>query len=270
MNGSVDAVSGVLPPSLLTKVLETTVLCSTLLTNLFGNVCVCLAVAYVRPLKRRPSASILTSLAVSDLVSLSFTLFRLVWLYNAEAACAKYHYFFQLQVALFYISSVHIFLLSCDRYVAIVHSLRYIEIVTKIKIRGALLVAWGAPSVSTIILPLIYSIKGRAAYIAAMAGCTELHSEPSQFYKVLTGFNFIFFVTIPFLGMTFIYSRIAKIAWFQNSRVWPGESLNPELAELTRKRKKEMKWVKTIGKYALNLKLELINLTRFFRYEAKR
>ena len=248
MNGSVDGVSGALPPSLLTKALETAVLCPILLVNLFGNICVCLAVAYVRSLKKRPSALILASLAVSDLASLSFVLFRLVWLYNAEAACAKYQYFVAMQVALTYISSVHILLLSCDRYVAIFHTMRYTEVVTIVKVRRALLVAWGLPSVSTLFFPWIYPMKGRSAYVAAMVGCAELPSEASQIHIFFAVFNFTFFVSIPFLVMIFIYCRIAKIAWSQNSRLWPGENLNPELSELTRKRKKEMKWVKTISK----------------------
>ena len=252
MNGSVDGVSGASPPPLLTAALETAVLCPILLVNVFGNICVCLAVAYVCSLKRRPSALILASLAVSDLASLSFVLFRLVWLYNTEAACAKCQYFSVLQGTLMYISSIHIFLLSCDRYVAIVHSMRYTEVVTKVKVGRALLVAWGLSLVSAILIPWIFPIKGRSAFLAAMVGCGEVPSERSQIYIFFAVFNFTFFVSIPFLVMIFIYCRIAKIAWSQNSRFWPGENLNPELAELTRKRKKEMKWVKTISKYALN------------------
>ena len=248
MNGSVEAISGASPPSLLTKALETAVLCPILLANLFGNICVCLAVAYVRPIKRKPSALILASLAVSDLASLSFVLFRLVWLYNIEAACAKYQYFFTLQAALFYNSSIHLFLLSCDQYVAIVHCLKYGGAVTKVKVRRALLNAWGLSLVSSIIVPSIYPIKGRSAYTAALVGCAKFRGEPSQVLKVHTGVNFTFFVAIPFLFMIFSYSSIAKIAWSQNSRVWPGENLNPELAELKKKKKNEMKWVKTISK----------------------
>ncbi|XP_068672963.1 D(1)-like dopamine receptor [Montipora foliosa] len=246
MNASSNTVSGASPPSDLPKALQTTILCCTFLANLLGNICVCLAVTRGRALRQRPSASILASLAISDLASLSFVLFRLVWLYDLEAACNKYQYFFTLVVSLLYVSSIHICLLSCDRYVAIVHCLRYRQVVTNTKVGRALLVAWGLPLASTIIVPCFYQSRGRTHYTAALIGCAEQHNEPNDVFKVHTVFNFTLFVVIPFLVMIFVDCRIAKIAWSQNNRIWPGENLTPELTELRRKRKKEMKWMRTI------------------------
>ncbi|XP_068761292.1 D(1)-like dopamine receptor [Montipora capricornis] len=253
MNASSNTVSGASPPSDLPKALQTTVLCCTFLANLLGNICVCLAVTRVRALRQRPSALILASLAISDIASLSFVLFRLVWLYDLEAACNKYQYFFTLVVSLLYVSSIHICLLSCDRYVAIVHCLRYKQLVTETKVGRALLVAWGLPLASTIIVPCFYESRERAHYTAALIGCAEQHNEPNDVLKVHAVFNFTLFVVIPFLVMIFVDCRIAKIAWSQNNRIWPGENLTPELTELRRKRKKEMKWMRTISKFVIYL-----------------
>ena len=54
-------------------------------------------------------------------------------------------------------------------------------------------------------------------------------------------------MVIPFVMMIFVYGHSAKISWFQSNRVEPGENPNPETAELRRRKKKEMKWMKTIG-----------------------
>ena len=55
-------------------------------------------------------------------------------------------------------------------------------------------------------------------------------------------------MALPLAVTVFVYIRIAKISWTLSNQLEPGEYLNPEKAELRRRRKKEMKWVKTIGK----------------------
>ena len=211
------------------------------------------------PLRRRAMASILASLALSDIASLSFTLFRLVWLYDMKAACMNYQYFFTILTTLLYISSIHICLLSCDRFVAIVHALRYKEIVTKERVRRALVFAWSVPLVATITVPWIY-YEGRVPFTAALVGCVELEIEPSQAFKIHVACNFAFFVVIPFAVMIFVYSYIGKVARSQNERVWAGEHLTPEVVERERKRKKEMKWMRTISKFGSNVLPLLRNL----------
>ena len=254
-----EAVSDALHLSYLFKALQTTVLSAAFLANLFGNICVCLAVIRVRSLRRRPISSILASLAVSDIASLSFALFRLVWLYDTKTACINYQYFFTILAVLLYVSSIHIGLLSCDRFVAIVHPLRYKEIVTKGKVRQALVFAWSVP-LASITVPWIY-YEGRVPYSAALAGCEKLYSEPSHAFKIHIACNFTFFVAIPFVVMILVYSYIGKVARSQNKRFWAGEHLTPELAEKERKRKKEMKWMRTIGKFVSNVLPLLLVLT---------
>lgn len=258
------------PPGTISKALQTAVLSPTFVANLLGNICVCLVVCRVRSLRQKPSSSILASLAVSDFSLLSFLLFRLIWLYDFEAANKVCEHFLILLGALSYVSIVHICLLSCDRYIAIVHPLRYMAIVTTTRVRLAMLVAWGAPVISLTVLPLFYGDGDSALYRTSIIGCTESSREASLFHKIHLAFNLILFVAIPFVVMIFVYGHIAKISWFQSNRVEPGEILNPETAEMRRKKRKEMKWMKTIGKDILpNLKCCFLvgNIVLFRRSE---
>ena len=248
MSNSLDARFTVSPPSTLSKALQTAVLCPTFVANLLGNMCVFLAVVQVRSLRERPSSSILASLAVSDLSMLSFLLFRLIWLYDFEAASKVCEHFSLLVATMSFVSIAHICLLSCDRYVAIICPLRYPEIVSKRRVRGALGVAWGAPLASLLAVSMIHSNERSSLYRTDALGCSESDGKPLLAYQVHVAFNFTFFVATPFLVMIFVYGRIAKVSLFHNNRVEPGENLNPETAELKRKRRKEMKWMKTIGK----------------------
>ncbi len=236
------------PPGTVSTALQTAVLSPTFVANLVGNICVCLAVARVRSLRQKPSSSILASLAVSDFSLLSFLLFRLIWLYDFEAANKVCEHFLVLLGALSYVSICHICLLSCDRYIAIIYPLRYKAILTTTRVRLALLVAWGAPVISIVVLPLFYGDSGHSRYRTSIIGCSESFDEPSLLHKIHLAFNFALFVGIPFVVMIFVYGRIAKISWSQSNRTEPGEHLNPVTAELRRKKRKEMKWMKTIGK----------------------
>ena len=58
-------------------------------------------------------------------------------------------------------------------------------------------------------------------------------------------------VTVTALSLVPVYGHIAKISWLQSNRVEPGENLNPETANTRRRRRKEMKWMRTIGKERL-------------------
>ena len=239
-------------PSAVSTALQTAVLSPTFIANLLGNISVCLVICGTRSLRQRPSSSILASLAMSDFSLLSFLLFRLIWLYDFEAANKACEHFTALFVTLLYVSIGHICLLSCDRYIAIIYPLRYTEIVTRTRVIPALLVAWGVPVVSTVVYPLFYDNDDLSRFRTSLIGCSESTGAPhSLWHKVHLVFNSTLFVVIPSVVMVFVYGHIAKISWFQSSRVEPGENLNPETAELRRKKKKEMKWLKTIGKSSL-------------------
>ena len=258
------------PPSTLSKTLQTIFLCPTFVANLLGNVCVCLAVARVPSLKLRPSSSILASLAISDVFMSSFLVFRLIWLYDLKAASQVCQWFLVLLGALTYISILHICFLSCDRYVAVVYPLRYMTIMTNRLIKWTLMVCWCAPTLSLLMVPMVYQKAGRASFRSSLLGCSVSDStsdEPSLFHGVHLVFNISFFVLIPFVMMLFVYSRIAKISWFQSHRLEPGENLNPETAELRRKKRKEVKWMKTIG--MISILLQFLSVACYSRLGCK-
>ena len=206
-----------------------------------------LVICGTRSLRQRPSSSIMASLAVSDFSLLSFLLFRLIWLYDSEAGNKVCEHFAALFTTLQYVSIGHICIVSCNRYIAIIYSLRYTEIVIRTRVILALLVAWGTPFVSMVFLPLFYGNKARSQLRTSVIGCSESTVEPHSLYKAHITLNVTLFVVIPFVVTIFVYGRIAKISWFHSSRVEPGENLNPETADLRRRKRKEMKWMKTTG-----------------------
>jgi len=241
-------------PSTLSKAVQTTVLCPAIVANLFGNVCVCLAVARVRSLKQRPNtpflASLASAVALTDLSFSSFLLFRLIWLYDFEAASKVCEFFAMVICTHSLVTIIHICLLSYDRYVAIANPLRYRSIMTTKRVKRVLTAAWFAPLVGKIILPFSYRSNSSTQFRRSMIGCLDSAAEnkPSLIHITNIAFNITFLMALPLAVTVFVYIRIAKISWTLSSQLEPGEYLNPEKAELRRRRTKEMKWMKTIGK----------------------
>jgi len=244
------------PTSTISIALQTAVLSPTFIANLLGNISVCLVICGTRSLRQRPSSSILASLAISDCSLLSVILFRLIWLYDFEAANKACEHFIVLFGILLYVSIGHICVLSCDRYIAIIHPLRYTEIVTRTRVTLALLVAWVVPVVSMLVFPLFYVDSDSTQFRPSIIGCSARStSEHLLMHKVHVVFNTTLFVVIPYVVTILVYGHIAKISWSQSNRVEPGENLNPEAADLRRKKRKEMKWMKTTGNESLIIRI---------------
>lgn len=230
------------------KVFLSTILCVIFLTNLLGNTCTCLVVFRARSLRERPSSLLLSSLAVCDLFALSLPLLFLILLYDLQAACTFSRYFLWLPgPALLFTNIVHICLLSVDRYIAILHPLRYNEIVTTKRIKRALVIAWFSPLASVCTFPLAYSREQALSFSASVIGCWGSSSKPPLSKVIHSVVNVVVFGMIPILVTTFVYGRIAKVSWHQSNRTEPGTRLNPEQE---RRKRKEMKWMKIIGKFA--------------------
>ena len=230
------------------KVFLSTILCAIFLTNLLGNTCTCLVVFHARSLRERPSSLLLSSLAVCDLFALLLPLLHLILLYDLQSACNVSRYFRPLVPALLFTNIVHICFLSVDRYIAILHPLRYNEIVTTKRVKRALVIAWFSPFASAcIFFPLAYYDEQAISISLGVIGCLNSSSKlplSKMIYRVL---NIVGFGMIPILVTTFVYGRIAKVSWQQSNRTEPGTRLNPEQE---RRKRKEMKWMKTIGKFA--------------------
>ena len=237
-------------PSTLSKVVQTTVLCPAFVANLFGNICVCLAVARIPSLKQRPNTPFLASLALTDLSFSSFLLFRLIWLYDFEAASKVCEFFAMIICTHSLVTVIHICLLSYDRYVAIANPLRYRSIMTTKRVKRVLTAAWFALLVGKIILPFSYRSNSSTQFRRSMISCLDSAAENKLSFIHITNiaFNITFLMALPLAVTVFVYIRIAKISWTLSNQLEPGEYLNPEKAELRRRRRKEMKWMKTIGK----------------------
>ena len=231
------------------KVFLSTILCAIFFTNLLGNTCTCLVVFHERSLKERPSSLLLFRLAVCDLSALLLPLFSLILLYDLQAACNVSRYFMPLVPVLFFINIVHNCLLSVDRYIAILHPLRYNVIVTTRRVKRALVIAWFSPCASACIGSLAYAYSDEQAisFRLGVIGCLNSSSKPPLSKVIHSALNFVGFGMIPILVTTFVYGHIAKVSWQQSNRTEPGTRLNPEQE---RRQRKEMKWMKTIGKFA--------------------
>lgn len=209
------------------KVFISTILCAIFLTNLLGNTCTCLVVFHSRSLRERPSSLLLSSLAVCDLFALLLSLLYLILLYDLQSVCNVSRYFMPLVPALLFTNIVHICLLSVDRYIAILHPLRYNVIVTTKRVKRALVIAWFSPFASACIFPLVYSDEQDISFSAGLIGCLSSSSKPPLSKMIRSALNVVVFGMIPILVTTFVYGRIAKVSWQQSNRTEPGTRLNP-------------------------------------------
>ena len=71
-----------------------------------------------------------------------------------------------------------------------------------------------------------------------MIGCLDSAAEnkPSLIHITNIAFNITSLMALPLAVTVFVYIRIAKISWTLSSQLEPGEYLNPEKAELRRRR----------------------------------
>ena len=139
---------------------------------------------------------------MSDFSSLSFLLFRLIWLYDFQAVtklCEVFVIILAVALARRYCSHLSSELRSLHYHP--LPSVRYTEIVTKTHVKLAFLVAWGAPVVSMIVLPLFYGDSASSQFRTSTTGCSESTSEPPLLGKVHLVLNITLFDAIPFAVM---------------------------------------------------------------------
>ena len=151
---------------------------------------------------RTVSNMFLVSLAVSDLVFglLGIPLFMVCSVKRSLLVC-----FFSTLIARFTaISSVfHLFIIACDRYTMIVHSMRYQSLLTKRRASGFIAFMWSLAFVSTFL---------QMAWYKASSNYVELKDGGTQIDRVYFFFILIVFFFLPLFAMLFMYSHILVIS----------------------------------------------------------
>ena len=226
--------------------------------NSLGNIAVFIAINRAPRLMRRASNAVVASLAVSDFLMLAELAFRLVLLYNIEAAERLCDVFSTLLVILMYVSILHLAVLSLDRYIAVIHPLRYQSIVITRRIKAVLAVIWSLPVLSMGIVPLVIGSTGSSAFRSSFIGCPVKWDKSHEGHQYHLQINVSLFVGLPFCFMLMAYGRIAVVSYYQTNRVQPeiqaneGNTASEEVRK-RKKKKKDLKWAKTVGKYMLRL-----------------
>ena len=214
-----------------------------------GNITVLIATLRSPSLKSRVSSLLIASLAVDDLLMVGQMAFRLVLLHDRDSAARVCSEFSAILVVLVFINVLHLTALSCDRYIAVIHPLRYHAIVTARTMEVVLPVIWLAPMMAPVLPQILFGSS--AGDQPGNIGCpTRWRRSPvshQAFVFLLAGI----FVGFPCVIMATTYSIIAWVSYNQSAVSEPHPQGLPEQQERIKKEGKEMKWVKTLGKCRL-------------------
>lgn len=219
--------------------------------NVVGNSSICLIVLKDRQLRATVRNYAVASLALSDLLSVQIMIFQVLTYFNIGKDPYMCTLMGRIFGCLLYISILHLFILSLDRYVAIFYPLRYRFMVTPARTAVILLTIWIIPVFSIHIIPAVMvDLRGYASFY----GCVDEGSidiiDKKNHVHMSVNVTFLFF--LPLLVMMWAYCRISKVAWYQANRVGVAVISAvrvPHGHGLPRAR--DRKWAKTLGKFIL-------------------
>lgn len=216
------------------------------LANIIGNSSICVVAFKDRHLRVTVRNYVVASLALSDLLAIQIMVFQGLTYYNI----GKEPFFCDLIGRMFgcllYISNLHLFTLSMDRYIAIFYPLRYRFLVTPKRTAVILLTIWTVPVFSVHILPAVISgLRGFSSFY----GCTEqgfieVNDRTNQLHMCM---NVAVLFFLPLLVMMVAYYRISKIAWYQANRVGVAIQSVVRVFGGRLPRARERKWAKTLA-----------------------
>ena len=237
----------------------TIVLVIVLVGNILGNLAVFWVVCRNKHLEHETQNIFIGSLAFSDL-SMAFVIaYRIVSICGSKQlelgnSC---DYFATFAATLVYVSILNLFCLSLDRYIAVLHPLRYKTIITDRFAKISLVVIWLTPTISVVLVPFVLGTeKQGSSFRSAIIGCSNTWTGSSRVHKIHMALNVSAFLVGPFLFMLAAHGRIIKVAWYQSRREdpSPGQFQQGEEQRRQEKRqKRELKWVKTVGRLPFNL-----------------
>ena len=219
------------------------------LANITGNSCICLVVLKDRQLRATVRNYAVASLALSDLLAVQIMIFQILTYYNFGRDPHICNLMGRIFGSLLYVSILHLFTLSMDRYIAIFYPLRYRFVVTPKRVAFILLTIWIIPVLSIHILPAgIKDLRGFSSFYGCIGeGFIERNDTNNQVHMCIN-VTFLFF--LPLLVMMAAYYRISKIAWYQANRV--GVAVVSAVVRVQGSRfprARDRKWAKTLGKF---------------------
>lgn len=231
------------------KIFKVSFLCLIALANIAGNSSICFVVLKDRYLRLTVRNFVVASLALTDLLVVQLIIFQVLTYYNIGKEPNLCNVMGQNFGVLLYVSILHLFTLSLDRYIAIFYPLRYRFLVTPKRITVILLTIWIIPLISIHILPaVITDLHGFPSfYVCINEGFIE---EKDRMNRVHMFINVTFLFFLPLIAMMAAYYRISKIAWYQANRVGVAvveSTVRVQSSRLPRAR--ERKWAKTLGKF---------------------
>lgn len=233
------------------KVPKTIGLVFLMLLSIVANISVSVVVLRDRELRLSVRSLVLASLAFADLLMTQVMLFYLLSLLGVitdfpKQVCIA---FTRLHGILVYVSVLHLFILSIDKYVAVFYPLRYAQKFTVKRLIMGLCLVWMVPTITIGLAPEIIDEKPNHQPSTTIAECMNFPAySTSEKQRNYIFSNAAFLFWIPLLCMLVTYFKIAKVSWYQSNRVDHEPRDVATRTRSARTRTREMKWAKTIGK----------------------
>lgn len=227
------------------------------LANITGNSGICLVAfrdAHLRVIARN---YVVASLALSDLLNVQIMIYRALTYYDIGRDPGVCNIMGRIFASLLYVSTLHLFALSMDRYIAIFYPLRYRFLVTSKRIVTILLTIWIVPVLSIhIVIAANAGLKGYSTFYGCIEdGFIEASDKKNRLHMC---FNVTLFFFLPLLVMMAAYYRISKVAWYQSNRVSVAVVSVVPITNSRLPRARERKWAKTLGKFSSNSKFNVL------------
>jgi hypothetical protein len=190
--------------------------------SIVGNTSVCVVVLRDRELRLTVRNLALASLAWSDLLMIQIMLFRILSLLKVFRdfslnACVV---FARLYGILVYVSILHLFILSIDKYVAVFYPLRYAHKVTVKRLFMVLALVWIIPSIAVGVVPKVLEEKSELRFHTTFMECIYFQAyNTSERQRINTYLNAVILFGIPLVCMLVTYFKIARVSWYQSNRV---------------------------------------------------
>ena len=189
-----------------------------------GNVLVLLSLKRY-PILRTPAKVILGSLAMADLLMALPILMMSYSLAANDFIGAHADIQAGLSTTLVATTSLHIGLISIDRYISIRYALRYISLITMPRIANVLVLIWSATVVLVGLVLLVIATLAPNSHAKQLLfyrkpGMTEFKAQHFHtlliFYKILV---FVLFFVLPLITMVASYVYVSKIAYVKRRSI---------------------------------------------------